>query len=75
MENNLSYIAVGLFVVLSILLLLIPKKTFTKRLNKDMGVTEAEMKRKDNIGYYRVLFLISGLATIIIMLFIKYVVF
>lgn len=74
MKNNLGYIAVVLFAILSSILLLIPKKTFTKRLNKDMGVTEAEMKRKDNLGYYRALFLISGLSTIAIMLIVKYVI-
>jgi uncharacterized membrane protein YidH (DUF202 family) len=75
MENNLGYIAVGLFIVLSVILLLIPKKTFAKRFNKDFGISESEFStRKDNISYYRALFLVSGLATIVIMLLIKYVI-
>ena len=75
MENNLGYLAVGLFIVLSIVMLLIPKKTFAKRFNKDFGISESEFtKRKDNLGYYRSLFIISGLTTILIMLLIKYVI-
>jgi hypothetical protein len=74
MNNKLGYIAIGLFVILTAILLMIPKNTIAKSLGiKDP--TGLGLNRKDNIGYYRALLLISGTVTIVVMLFIRYVVF
>jgi hypothetical protein len=73
MGHNLGYIAIGLFIALFLILLLIPKNM----LAKSLGINDTSglgMKRMDNIGYYKALFIISGSATIVIMLFVKYVV-
>ena len=75
MKDNLAAVAVGLYIAITLFLLLMPKHWLSKTLKKDFGVTEADFKRKDNIGYYRIVFLMGGLATIVIMLFVKYVIY
>lgn len=74
MKNNLSYIAIGLYIAITLLLLLMPKRWLSKTMKRDFGVTEAGFKRKDGIGYYRILLLMGGLVTIVITLFLKYLV-
>jgi hypothetical protein len=74
MKDNLPYIAISLYIAITLLLLLIPKKWIYATAKKDFGATEADFKRKDNIGYYRILFLMGGLITVVIMLLLKYVI-
>ena len=71
MKANLPYIAIGLYIVITVLLLLMPKHWLSKTARKDFGATDAEWKRKDNIGYYRILFLMGGFVTIGIVLLLR----
>jgi hypothetical protein len=73
-KENLPYIATGLYIAITLLLLLMPKKWVYKTAKKDFGTTEAEWKRKDNIAYYRLLFMMGGFVTIVFMLVLKYVI-
>ena len=57
MEANLPYIAIAVYIAITLLLILMPKGWILKTAKKDFGATEADFKRKDNIGYYRILFL------------------
>lgn len=74
MKDNLSYIAVGLYIAITLLLLIMPKKWIYKTAKKDFGTTDDEWKRKDNIAYNRILFMMGGFATIVFMLILKYVI-
>ena len=73
MKTNLGYIAVGLYILIMLGFMIMPKKWLKSTAKKDFGVTDAEWNRKDIIGYYRILFMIGGLVTIAIILMIKYV--
>lgn len=74
LKDNLSYIAIGLYIAISLLLILMPKRWILRRAKQDFGVTEAEWKRKDAIGYYRILLLMGGLVTVALMLILKYII-
>jgi hypothetical protein len=74
MKDNLPYIAIGLYVLITLMLLSMPKRWLLKTAKKDFGASDAEWKRKDNISYYRILFLMGGLVTIGLVLILKYVI-
>ena len=74
MKDNLPTIAVCLYIAISLVLLSVPKKWIYNTAKKDFGTTDAEWNRKDNIAYYRLLFLMGGFVTIVLMLILKYIV-
>jgi hypothetical protein len=51
-----------------------PKRWLLKTAKKDFGENDTTWKRKDNIGYYRILFLMGGLVTVALMLIFKFVI-
>jgi hypothetical protein len=74
MKDHLALLAVGLYLLITLVLVLMPKRWLLKTAKKDFGTTEAEWKRKDNLAYYRILFLMGGLVTVGLVLILKYAV-
>lgn len=74
MKENLPYIAISLYIAITLVLLLMPKKWIYNTAKKDFGTTDAEWKRKDNISYYRLLFMMGSFATIVFILVLKYLI-
>jgi hypothetical protein len=52
---------------------MMPKRWLLKTAKKDFGANEATWKRKDAIGNYRILFLMGGLVTVVLMLILRYI--
>ena len=69
--NKLSYIALALFIVLSITLILLPKKGFEDRIKKDFGISDKGWKMFNKVGFYRAILGVSALITIAVMLIVK----
>ena len=72
---NLGVIAIILYIVIVAVLWFIPKKRLETAIKRDMGITETAWNRKDSkLNYFRMLALIGGLITVVIMLIVKFVI-
>ena len=69
--NKFSYIALALFIVISITLILLPKKAFEDRMKKDFDISGKGWKTFNKVAFYRVLIGASALITIVLMLIVK----
>jgi hypothetical protein len=74
--NNFLHIAAATYLLAAILMFLIPESWFPKKpYYKDMGISETDyLKTQPKQGYYRKLFLLTGLIVLAVLFLVKYII-
>jgi|GEM_PF-4433852 len=66
---NLGYIAILVYIAITVAMMLTPKNKLEALLKLDFGITKTYWKKTDTkLGYYRILVLVAGMLTVIILL-------
>ena len=73
--QHLGIIAVGIYILVTLLLLILPKHAINKRLTKEYNIGEKSWRSSNaKLNYYKMIAGIGALITIVIMLVLKYVI-